>query len=125
MKETYKRKEAFEGGFGEKVPTCPKYDALVDDYAMFCNKCGNVLRPQDPIASPSPSSSPTKDKTRTYAIIGFISAILSLFTVVEIFGPAAIILGAYTWKNRQGKLGPIVLILGIICMYVGFYEAYI
>jgi hypothetical protein len=37
----------------------------------------------------------------------------------EIFGAAAIILGAYTWKNRQGNLGPIVLILGILFMIVG------
>jgi hypothetical protein len=109
----------------KRVPTRPEYDALVDDGAVFCNNCGNVLRPNEPIGSPSPSSSPTKDKTGTYAIIGLISAVLSLFTVVELFGPAAIILGAYTWKNRQGKLGLIVLILGIICMYVGTYIAYI
>jgi membrane-bound ClpP family serine protease len=42
-----------------------------------------------------------------------------LIFVPEIFGAAAIILGAYTWKYRQGSLGPIVLVLGIIFMIVG------
>jgi membrane-bound ClpP family serine protease len=57
--------------------------------------------------------------TRTYAILGFISAVLSLFIVPELFGSAAIVLGAYTWRKKQGNLGLIVLILGIICMIVG------
>jgi len=42
-----------------------------------------------------------------------------LFILPEIFGTAAIILGAYTWKKRQGNLGLIILILGIIFMIVG------
>jgi hypothetical protein len=57
--------------------------------------------------------------TRTYAILGFISAVLSLFIVPEVFGSATIVLGAYTWRREQGNLGLIVLILGIICMIVG------
>jgi hypothetical protein len=57
--------------------------------------------------------------TRTYAILGFISAVLSLLIVPELFGSAAIVLGAYTWRKKQGNLGLIVLILGIICMTVG------
>jgi membrane-bound ClpP family serine protease len=57
--------------------------------------------------------------TRTYAILGFISAVLSLLILPELFGSATIVLGAYTWKKKQGNLGLIVLILGIICLIVG------
>jgi len=59
--------------------------------------------------------------TRTYAILGFISAVLSLLIVPELFGSAAIVLGAYTWRKKQGNSGFTVLILGIICMLVGLY----
>jgi hypothetical protein len=54
-----------------------------------------------------------------YAIIGFISAVVGLFILPEIFGSAAILLGAYTWKKRQGNLGLAVLIFAVIFMIVG------
>jgi ketosteroid isomerase-like protein len=73
--------------------------------------------------SPSPQSqSPARDNTRTYAIVGFISALLSLLIVPEILGPVAIILGAYAWRKKQGNLGITILILGIIFMLVGIYS---
>jgi ketosteroid isomerase-like protein len=83
---------------------------------------------QQPIASPSPQSTsspstpsypPTRDRTRTYAIVGFISAVLGLFMLPEIFGSVAIVLGSYTWRRERGNLGIILVIVGIICMIVG------
>jgi hypothetical protein len=72
----------------------------------------------------APSYPPAGNTSRRFAILGFISAFLSLLIVPEIFGSAAILLGAYTWrKEREGSrnLGLIILILGIICMLVGLY----
>ena len=46
---------------------------------------------------------------------------LSLIIVPEIFGPMAIILGAYTWRKEQGNRGLYIVIVGIICMLVGLY----
>ncbi len=88
---------------------------------------------QQPIASPSPQTTsstsppsyqPARNDTRRFATLGFISAVVSLFMMPEIFGSAAIILGAYTWrKEREGtrNLGIIVLIAGITCLLVGLY----
>jgi hypothetical protein len=56
-----------------------------------------------------------------HASLGFISAIIALFILPEIFGSAAIILGAYTWKKEQGNRGIAIVILGIIFMLVGLY----
>jgi len=123
------------------MPNCPKCGALLDEDAAFCSKCGSAL-PQQLTASSSmrerelrrleiarksqstsppsaPSYPPARDMTRTYAILGFISAVLSLLILPELFGSATIVLGAYTWKKKQGNLGLIVLILGIICLIVG------
>jgi membrane-bound ClpP family serine protease len=41
--------------------------------------------------------------------------------VPEVFGSAAIILGAYMWRKEQGNRGIDILILGIIFMLVGVY----
>ncbi len=62
---------------------------------------------------------PTRSATRTYAVLGAVSAIISLFILPEIFGSAAVILGAYTWRKQQGNFGLYVLILGIIFMIIG------
>jgi ketosteroid isomerase-like protein len=83
---------------------------------------------QQPIASQSPQSTsspstpsypPTRYRTRTYAIVGFISAVLGLFMLPEIFGSVAIVLGSYTWRRERGNLGIILVIVGIICMIAG------
>jgi 4-amino-4-deoxy-L-arabinose transferase-like glycosyltransferase len=125
------------------MPNCPKCGALLDEDAAFCSKCGSAL-PQQLTASSSmrerelrrleiarksqstsppsaPSYPPARDMTRTHATLGYISALLSLFIVPEVFGPVAIILGAYTWKREQGNRGITILILGIIFMLVGLY----
>ena len=123
------------------MPNCPKCGALLDEDAAFCSKCGSAL-PQQLTASSSmrerelrrleiarksqstpppsaPSYPPARDMTRRFAILGFIGAVLSLLIVPEVFGSVAIILGAYTWRKKQGTIGLIVLILGIILMIVG------
>jgi hypothetical protein len=56
-----------------------------------------------------------------YAILGIVSAFLSLLIVPEIFGSVAIILGAYAWKREQGRRGLFIIIFGIVCMLVGIY----
>jgi ketosteroid isomerase-like protein len=77
--------------------------------------------------SPSPTSyPPARDRTRRYAIVGFISAIVSLFILPEIFGSVAIVLGAYAWRRERGNLGIILVIVGILCMIVGIeYTAFV
>jgi hypothetical protein len=64
------------------------------------------------------------DLSKRYANWGFICAVASLFIVPEIFGSIAIILGAYAWKLEPGdtKHGRDILILGIVCMFVGLYS---
>jgi hypothetical protein len=115
---------------------CPNCGASVADDAVVCTYCGTVLRPNASLVTSSPQSTsipspqptrPTwsqpyqsaKDTMTRYAIIGFISAVVGLFILPEIFGSAAILLGAYTWKKRQGNLGLAVLIFAIIFMIVG------
>jgi hypothetical protein len=78
--------------------------------------------PQSPQSTPStlpPSYPAERGKATRFAIVGFICAALSLFILPEILGSAAIILGAYTWRRRQGSLGIIIVILGLLCMIVG------
>jgi ketosteroid isomerase-like protein len=70
--------------------------------------------------SPSPPSyPPSRGGTRTYTIVGFISAVIGLLILPEIFGSVAIVLGAYTWRRERGNLGIILVIVGILCMSVG------
>jgi hypothetical protein len=60
-------------------------------------------------------SSPT-----SLAVIGIISAILSIFVTAEI-GTIAIILGAYAWKKYpDSSLGLTTLAIGLICMIASF-----
>jgi uncharacterized membrane protein YvbJ len=108
---------------------CPKCGAEVSREATFCSSCGFALgssqfiRPE----SMSPQSTPSYQSTRylsgKYLTYGLISAILSLFIIPEIFGSAAIIFGAYSWKNEQNgsNNGLFILVLGIVGMLVGIY----
>jgi ribosomal protein L40E len=125
-----KRIETTYAGLGEIMPYCPHCGALVAEDATVCRNCGTSLRPQQPSAaqSPQPQSAPfpqapqqppAGSSTRNFAILGVISAIISLLVLPEVFGSAAIILGAYTWRKEQGNRGIGIVILGIICMIVG------
>jgi len=99
------------------MPYCPHCGALVAEDATTCRNCGASLRMQQPSPSQSPQSAqtapipsasqypPAGSNTRNFAILGVASAILSLFAVPEIFGSAAIILGAYVWRKEQGNRG--------------------
>jgi membrane-bound ClpP family serine protease len=55
--------------------------------------------------------------------LGLLSAIISLWIIPEIFGSAAILLGAYAWRREgpNSRLGLFVIIAGIICMLMGLY----
>jgi len=115
------------------MPYCPHCGALVAEDATTCRNCGASLRMQQPSPSQSPQSAqtapipsasqypPAGSNTRNFAILGVASAILSLFAVPEIFGSAAIILGAYVWRKEQGNRGIGIVVFGIICMLVGLF----
>ena len=119
------------------LSNCPKCGAPVAEDDTICSKCGYVLQPQQPTVTPPtqsptpwhtsqpppqwPTQQPSRGIRGSYFMYGIISAFASLFFVSEIFGAAAIILGAYTWKREQGNRGLYVLIFGIICMLVGIY----
>lgn len=79
------------------------------------------FRNQSTLPPSTPSVPGARGVTGTYATLGVISAIVSLNIVPEIFGAAAIILGAYTWRREQGNRGIYIVILGIICMLLGLY----
>jgi hypothetical protein len=72
----------------------------------------------------TPGSTPATyppERARTGTLeYSIIASILSLIVTPEIFGTAAIILGAYTWrKERDSNRGLYALIFGIACLYVG------
>lgn len=71
------------------------------------------------------SRQPKDSRTNLFATLGYISAVLSLFIVPEIFGSAAILLGAYVWRNEQGNRGLTIVILGIAFLLIGLiFTAY-
>ena len=75
-----------------------------------------------------PSSIPQKRSAALYFNVGILCAIISLLVIPEIFGSAAIILGAYVWRMERDEnrsRGLILIILGIVAMLVGlFYTSY-
>jgi len=120
---------------GETMPSqryCPKCGALIDKEAAFCSNCGSPIGEQLPTTSPmsrstlppsAPQYPPARDMTRRYASLGYISAVVSILFLPEIFGPIAIIIGAYTWRNERSgsNRGLNLLILGIVGMLIGIY----
>ena len=67
---------------------------------------------------------PQKRKASLYFEIGFVCALVSIFVIPEIFGSAAIILGAYTWRlesSENKSRGLTLIIFGIVTMLVGIY----
>jgi hypothetical protein len=71
--------------------------------------------------SPSP---PPKRSPRLLINFGLLSAAISLWILPELFGSAAILLGAYVWRMEgpnSGNFGLVVMIAGIVCMFVGLY----
>ena len=76
--------------------------------------------------SPSNTSSymPQKRRASLYFELGLIFAFVSLFVIPEVFGTAAIILGAYTWRldiSENKSRGLVLIIFGTITMLVGIY----
>lgn len=72
---------------------------------------------------------PQKRSATLYFGAGILCAIISLLVIPEIFGSAAIILGAYVWRMERDEnrsRGLILIILGIVTMLVGlYYTSYI
>jgi membrane-bound ClpP family serine protease len=79
--------------------------------------------PQPPTNPPS-YSIPQKRSAALYFNIGILCAIISVVVLPEIFGSAAIILGAYAWRMERDEnrnRGLLLIILGIVAMLVGIY----
>ncbi len=79
--------------------------------------------PQSPI-NQSSYSLRQKRNTSLYFNLGILCAFISLLVVPEIFGSAAIILGAYTWRMERDEnrnRGLVLIIVGIVAMLVGIY----
>ena len=78
-----------------------------------------------PQSTANPSSlTPQKRNASLHFDLGLVCAFVSLFLIPEIFGSAAIILGAYTWRLESGQIknrGLLLVIFGIITMLVGIY----
>lgn len=56
--------------------------------------------------------------------MGILCAIIAVFILPEVFGSAAIILGAYAWRLERDEArnrGLWVIIVGIVAMLVGIY----
>ncbi len=82
--------------------------------------------PESPQSSGNLSSYPLPQKRNStlYFYIGIFCAFISLLVVPEIFGSAAIILGAYVWRMERDEnrnRGLVLIILGIVAMLVGIY----
>ena len=79
--------------------------------------------PQSPVNQPSYSIR-QKPGAALYFNVGILCAIISLLALPEIFGSAAIILGAYAWRmerDEKRNRGLLLVILGIVAMLVGIY----
>ena len=82
--------------------------------------------PESPQPPTNPQSYATLQKRgpALYFNLGVLCAVIGLFVLPEIFGSAAIILGAYAWRlerDENRNLGLILIILGIVAMLVGIY----
>lgn len=79
--------------------------------------------PQSPANQPSYSIR-QKSSAALYFNVGILCAIISLLALPEIFGSAAIILGAYAWRMERDEnrnRGLLLIIFGIVAMLVGIY----
>lgn len=95
-----------------------------EHFSRFPEETGQQLS-KSPSTQPTPSPSPTShpsgaNRTGTYAILGLISAVIGLFFLPEIFGSVAIVVGAYVWRRKQGNLGLIILVIGIIGIVIPY-----
>ena len=87
----------------------------------------NVSSATEPPQTPANQPSILTQQKRTatlYFSIGTLCAIISLLVIPEIFGSAAIILGAYAWRmerDEKRSRGLILIIFGIVAMLVGLY----
>lgn len=82
---------------------CPKCGALIIEGATLCKNCGSTISTSQLPTSSTPSYQLERDIARKYFNYGLISAVVSLILLPEIFGSAAIILGAYSWKKEVSE----------------------
>jgi len=79
--------------------------------------------PQSPVNQPL-NLIRQKRSAALYFNLGILCAIISLIAIPEIFGSAAIILGAYAWRierDENRNRGFLLIILGIVAMLAGIY----
>ena len=88
------------------------------------SKVNSVPESPQPPVNPSSYSMPQMRSASLYYNIGILCVIVSLIVLPEIFGSAAIILGAYVWRMERDEnrnRGLLLIILGIVAMLVGIY----
>jgi membrane-bound ClpP family serine protease len=88
------------------------------------SKLSSVFNSYQTPVNTSSYSLPRKQNLGLYFNIGIFCAFISLVVVPEIFGSAAIILGAYVWRMERDEnrnRGLVLIIFGIIAMLVGIY----
>jgi membrane protein DedA with SNARE-associated domain len=60
--------------------------------------------------------------SRMHLIVGFVTGIVGMLLLPEIFSSVAILLGAYAWKqDPERSTGLVILLFGIVSMLVGIY----
>ncbi len=118
---------------------CPDCGAENPGSNLFCEQCGASLAP-DGVSSPPPVTStppspppPAPVRTPTtvsppdvgwFGTAGIIVALISTVVIPIIFGPIAIVLG-FIGHSRGDPRGKIAIVLGVVCMLIGFVLSYI
>lgn len=118
---------------------CPDCGAENPGSNVFCEQCGASLGPNGPpsappadippLATPPPPpvhtpSGPSRSDVGWFGTAGIIVALISTFVMPIIFGPIAIALG-FIGHSRGDPRGKVAMVLGVICMLIGFALSYI
>lgn len=85
---------------------------------------GSDAQSQYPPMNQPSYMTPQNRNVRLYFGMGVVCAVISLIIIPEIFGSAAIILGAYTWKlesAQNSNRGLLLMLVAIVLMFVGLY----
>ncbi len=118
---------------------CPDCGAENPGSNLFCEQCGANLAtdetsspplvPSTPVAPPPPApiQVPTAEPrvdVGWFGTAGIIVALISTVVIPIIFGPIAIVLG-FIGHSRGDPRGKIAIVLGVVCMLIGFVLSYI
>jgi hypothetical protein len=112
------------------MPFCPNCGKEYSPEASYCNNCGSRLPSNSNVANNFPQYQPqylqpqTKPNLTAYVIGGIISSLIALLFLPPLFGLIAIACGGLilskTGDGGQKQLGWFIIILGAVCMFIGF-----